>query len=119
MRTILAVVVAMLALSCVDAQSQPHSPASPTGDVPPNFIPTDGGPGWWPPTQFVDGSGELLPNPGASPYSFQFNGAVHGQNYVTLPRSLSAVLPRGFTAEAWIYLPSIDDVETTNAFLPI
>lgn len=89
------------------------------GGSPPQspFVPPSSGT-WWPPQEFADGSGGLLPNPGASMFAFQFNGANHGKNFITLPRSLSARLPRTMTLEAHIWVPASADRAASEA-LPI
>lgn len=89
------------------------------GGSPPQspFVPPSSG-NWWPPQEFADGTGGLLPNPGASMFAFQFNGAAHGKNFITLPRGLSARLPRTMTLEANVWLPASTDRAKTEA-LPI
>jgi hypothetical protein len=64
--------------------------------------------------EFTDATGELLPNPGPSHFAYQFNGPTFGRNYVSLPHSLSAALPRSMTVSAWIYLPSEEDREMSR-----
>jgi len=51
-------------------------------------------------------------------FAFQFNGPDFGRNFVTLPRSLSAVLPRSMTIEAWLWLPPAAE-RASQRVLPI
>jgi len=100
------------------APSAQHDMGQFIGSQPPPFVAPSSGGAWWPPQEFGDGAGGLLPNPGASMFAFQFNGAEHGKNFVTLPRGLSARLPRTFTLEAHVWLPALANRAASEA-LPI